>query len=109
MKLSQQSDATFVTTDENDGAPLSPRGTYIIPKNVQETASNETFDVTKANSSKAAVTATSAETTISSKGRVIKKKASASSLMTDDDSGSESNYQSKTKGNQKKNGNELFK
>lgn len=83
----------MTTTDENE--PLSPRGTYIIPHE-----SNDTFNVAKATTSK---------TTVASKAKqATKTKVSANSIMTDDDSDTESLYQKKLN-LKKKDPKELFK
>lgn len=97
IKCSQQSDATFVTTaDVSGNAPLSPRGTYVIPDQ-KSNVPNETFDIAKAS-----------KPSKSTKSATNKTKAQANDIMTDDESDSESLYQKKLK-NQQKNTKELFK
>lgn len=88
--LSQQNDATFVTTaDETENEQLSPRGTYIIPKGAGNTdGPNSTFSVEQ--------TATSSNAAINNKTVAIGSKmamgskVSGSSIMTEDDSDSDS-------------------
>lgn len=80
LPSSQQSDATFVTTSgETDSQPLSPRATYVVPKKGQTTDPNATFQVNDdAQSTMVASAATN--------GATHKKRLSAASIMTDDDS-----------------------
>lgn len=100
IKASQQSDATFVTTaDVSGNAPLSPRGTYVIPDQ-QFNVPNETFNVAKTSKALKPLTL--------SKSAANKTKPQSNDIMTDDESDSESFYQKKLK-NQQKNTKELFK
>ncbi|XP_031640521.1 inner centromere protein-like [Contarinia nasturtii] len=88
--LSQQCDATFVTTvDDTEKEQLSPRGTYIIPKGTGDTnGPNGTFNVEQ--------TATTSNRVVNNQTIVVGSKAttgakvSGSSLMTEDDSDSDS-------------------
>lgn len=84
--MSQGSDATFITTvDESDKGQLSPRGTYVIPKGATAVA-DTTFDVGQS-SSKSKQTINNQTVVVSSKS--VTAKVSGSSLMTEDDSDSD--------------------
>lgn len=92
LPSSQSSDATFVSTSEEpESRPLSPRATYVIPKNAKaaETNPNATFQV---NDEAAKVQPINDQTvdipTKSNGGAIRKKKLSAASIMTEDDSDS---------------------
>lgn len=94
LPSSQQSDATFVsTTGELENNPLSPRATYVIPKNAQSAEAsdnpNATFQVSNG-TVKAQLTndQTIVMATKSNVGAVRKKRLSAASIMTEDDSDS---------------------
>lgn len=105
--LSQQSDATFVTTaDDAEIGTLSPRGTYVIPKNASTSkSSNATFDVdNQANSTKRVI---NDQTVVVKPKPMQKAKESAASIMTEDDSDSDTGRRNTTKS--KKNPKELFK
>lgn len=92
MPSSQQSDATFVSTTE-ESQPLSPRATYVIPKNAQSAQAhgdpNATFQVSDGAAKALPVNdQTMVVTTKSNGGAIRKKKLSAASIMTEDDSDS---------------------
>lgn len=100
LPLSQQTGTTFTTTvDETEKETLSPRGTYIIPKNGAAAAAadgaNTTFNVnpTAVPNSKAAAIS----------------KTSASSIMTEDDSDSDCGARKHRGTKSKKDPKELFK
>lgn len=83
LPLSQQCDATFITTtDEKEKETLSPRGTYVIPK-----GGNATFNVeqTTAGSNRGI----NDQTVVVSKKTAAGSKVSGSSIMTEDDSDSD--------------------
>lgn len=103
--LSQQSDATFVTTvDETDKDQLSPRGTYIIPKGAA--AVDSTFNVEQSAGKSKQI---NNETVVVSSKTATK--VSGSSLMTEDDSDSDSGVRKHTRPGpkSKKDPKELFK
>lgn len=85
--LSQQCDAIFVTTtDETDKEQLSPRGTYIIPKGASVTDDpNATFNDDQPTSKSKVVN----DQTVVVSARGATEKVSGSSIMTEDDSDSE--------------------
>lgn len=114
--LSQQSDATFVSsTDQSATEQLEPRATYVVPKTTETisaavvaTDSDATFSVDGA-------------TSVSTENKTVviatNRKGSATSIMTEDDSDSSAspvtNYKRAAEkimnGGTKKNPNELFK
>lgn len=101
MPSSEQCDATFVTTTDEQVEQLSPRGTYIIPGSVAATSTvDSTFMVPTAVSNQTVVVETAA------KGPGRPKKA-PNSLMTDDESDTESI--SNSQNTKKKDPKELFK
>lgn len=110
-QLSQQSDATFVTTaDDTDMDTLSPRGTYVIPKNVPHSEpSNATFNVdNQANSTNRAVI--DQTVVLKSKPKPMQKtKESGGSIMTEDDSDSDNGTRKTNSTKSKKDPKELFK
>lgn len=94
LPSSQQSDATFIsTTGEMECNALSPRATYVIPKNAQSAEAscnpNATFQVSN-ETVKALLTndQTIVMATKSNVGAVRKNRLSAASIMTEDDSDS---------------------
>lgn len=96
---SQASDATFVTTtDENESEQqrgMSPRGTYVIPKENGATDAvddgNTTFDIVPSTSA-TKQTIKDKKLVTASKSKGGKDKISAvSSIMTDDDSDTDTN------------------
>lgn len=92
MPSSQQSDATFVSTTE-ESQPLSPRATYVIPKNALSAQArvdpNATFQVSDEAAKMQPINdQTIVVTTKSNGGAIRKKKMSAASIMTEDDSDS---------------------
>lgn len=106
-QLSQQSDATFVTTaDDAEIETLSPRGTYVIPKNASTSKTpNATFNVEyQANSTKRVV---NDQTVVLKPKPMQKTKDSGASIMTEDDSDSDAGSRNTTKS--KKDPKELFK
>lgn len=99
--MSQQCDATFVTTaDETEKETLSPRGTYIIPKGAN--GPNATFNVDQA-TAKSKLAFNDQTVVVSSKAKV-----SGSSIMTEDDSDTETAVR-KFGPKSKKDPKELFK
>lgn len=106
----QQCDATFVTTvDETEKEQLSPRGTYIIPKGADGIdGPNATFNVdqttTKATSNRAIN-----DQTVVVGAKTVASKVSASSIMTEDDSDSDTSTRKYNGIKSKKNPKELFK
>lgn len=108
-QLSQQSDATFVTTaDDVEMETLSPRGTYIIPKNVVASEpSNATFNVeNQANSAKRTI---NNQTVVLKPKPDAKSKESGGSIMTEDDSDSDTGIRKPNAMKSKKDPKELFK
>lgn len=92
MPSSQQSDATFVSAaNETQVRPLSPRATYVIPKNAIANEANATFQVSGDNATN--VPSINDQTMVVAKkangGAIRKKRLSAASIMTEDDSDSE--------------------
>lgn len=110
-QLSQQSDATFVTTaDDTEMETLSPRGTYIIPKKVLTSEpTNATFNVeNQANDTKRVIN----DQTVVLKPKpkpVQKSKDSGGSIMTEDDSDSDTGTRKRNTTKFKKDPKELFK
>lgn len=108
-QLSQQCDATFVTTaDDTEMETLSPRGTYTIPKNGAATKpSNATFHVeNQANSTKRVIH----DQTVVLKPKLGQSsKDSGASIMTEDDSDSDTGHRNANLTKSKKVPNELFK
>lgn len=105
--MSQQNDATFVTTvDETEKEALSPRGTYIIPKGASVTdGANATFNVdAPVSKSKVAIN----DQTVVVSAKAVTAKTSASSIMTEDDSDTETTAR-KYGPKSKKDPKELFK
>lgn len=110
-QLSQQSDATFVTTaDDTEIETLSPRGTYIIPKNNVNTGepSDATFNVeNQTNKTKRVI---NDQTVVLLKAKPVNKsKASGGSIMTEDDSDSDTSIRKPNSSKSKKDPKELFK
>lgn len=106
MLQKHQNDATFVSTvDETEKGQLSPRGTYIIPKSADGIdGPNATFNVEQTvnrpvNDQTVVVTAKPA----------IAGKVSGSSIMTEDDSDSDTNTRKYNGLKAKKDPKELFK
>lgn len=108
QQSSQQCDATFVTTvDETEKDQLSPRGTYIIPKNAAAVeASNTTFNVEQNGKSSRAI---NEKTVVLGKKTTAKSKVSGSSIMTEDDSDSDTGIRKYNGIKSKKDPKELFK
>lgn len=89
MPSSQRSDATFVTTTGETES--QPRGTFVIPTNVEVTASevnpNTTYHVNDETVTVQPINdQTIVVTTKSTGGAIRKRQLSAASIMTDDDS-----------------------
>lgn len=105
---SQQCDATFVTTvDETEKGQLSPRGTYIIPKSAAAVeASNATFNVEQNGKS---IRTINDQTVVVSKKTTAKSKFSGNSIMTEDDSDSDTGIRKYNGAKSKKDPKELFK
>lgn len=110
QQLSQQCDATFVTTvdeTETEKEQLSPRGTYIIPKNTVATDdTNATFNVEQTGKTDRAI---NDQTVVVSKKTITKSKVSGNSIMTEDDSDSDSGIRKYNGAKSKKDPKELFK
>lgn len=101
--MSQQSDATFVTTaDDEEKEQLSPRGTYVIPKGASADAPNETFNVDPKR-------AINDQTVVMTSKTATGAKVSGSSIMTEDDSDSDTGARKYNGLKSKKNPKELFK
>lgn len=97
ISASQQCDATFVTTTDEQAEQLSPRGTYIIPATAAATVTDATFMMPQEVNNRTVVV----EATTKPAKQV---KVAQSSLLTDDESDAESTSSSQ---NTKKK--ELFK
>lgn len=105
----QSNDATFVTTaDDVEMETLSPRNTYIIPKNVVTSEpSNTTFNVeNQTNSAKRMI---NDQTVLLKPNPDTKSKISGASIMTEDDSDSDTGIRKPTALKSKKHPKELFK
>lgn len=108
MPSSQQSDATFVTVNDEQAEPLSPRGTYVIPK---DNATNvvDTAWMPNAESTAPINTINNQTIVVAAESKGANKSKKPNSLMTEEESDTDSESNARKQIKSKKNTKELFK
>lgn len=108
MPLSQQSDATFVTVNDEQAEALSPRGTYVIPKNTASNGADSEW-ISNAGSTAQINTINNETVVVAVESKGANKSKKPNSLMTEEESDTDSESTVRKQSKLKKNPKELFK